>query len=50
MSDWVEVLDLVRCLGICSDRVVAMGSESSDLAVAMDSDWIAGLAVRDSDW
>jgi hypothetical protein len=36
----------VRGLGLCSDWVVAIDSESSDLAVAMDSDWVA---ARDSD-
>ena len=40
------VLDPVRGIGICSDRVVVIGSKSSDLAVVMDSDWVAG---RDSD-
>ena len=40
------VLDPVRGFGICSDRVVVMGLESSDLAVVMDSDWVA---ARDSD-
>jgi hypothetical protein len=49
VSDWVVVLDPIRGIGLCSDCVVAMGSESesSDLAVAMDSDWVA---ARDSDW
>ena len=46
VSDWVVVLDSVRGLGLCSDWVVAIDSESSDLAVAMDSDWVA---ARDSD-
>ena len=43
------VLAPVRGIGLCSDWVAAMGSESesSDLAVAMDSDWVA---ARDSDW
>ncbi len=49
VSDWVVVLDPVRGIGLCSIWVVVMGSESesSDLAVAMDSDWVA---ARDSDW
>ena len=51
VSDWVGVLDPVgldpvRGTGICSDRVAAMGSKSSDLAVVIDSDW---FAARDSD-
>ena len=51
VSDWVVGLDPVgldpvRDIGICSDRVVVMGSKSSDPAVAMDSDWVA---ARDSD-
>ena len=51
MSDWVVELDPVgldpvRGIGICSDRVAVMGSKSSDLAVVIDSDWVA---ARDSD-
>jgi hypothetical protein len=43
----VVVLAPVRGIGLCSDWVSAMGSESesSDLAVAMDSDW--GSMVMD---
>ena len=46
VSDWVAVLDPVRGIGICSDRVAVMGSKFSDLAVVMDPDWVA---MRDSD-